>query len=277
MKSGSGRNITFPHTENFNTQSQYYNDLIWIDDTVMTFTHEATGGWQGSGAPKFTFVNSAGEQSSGIGIINFPISGGAGPRRVNVRWLVYYGPTYESIGMTETKSLILARCNGNCTAHDVSGQRGMVLESHSPPFVNAPYICENIEAGGTEPQEPGKPLFVTADRLGQWISFEAEYDLNNSIAKLYIDTQDGVQNSEGGTRPYKVWTAWDTSNSWWGISWLMGYWEARSGVNANSYFKIDELAIDTRYIGPPSGFRTVGSPPPPVRIPTPPSSLQVGQ
>ncbi|MBM9605736.1 polysaccharide lyase [Desulfopila inferna] len=266
---GSGRNITsFPHHENFNS-TEYVDALVLQYDDISTFTHESSGGWQGSGAPKFTFVSGSNEKGSGLGVWNLPSGSGSRVKRINIRWLAYYGSGYHNAQTSEVKTLIVRRSNADFSGIGDSGQRGMILEHHNSAE-QSPYICENIECGGQEPPEPGKTRFNIVDHLEEWISFEAELDLNTGVFSLFIDTLDGEQNSEGGRSPYQTYTYVDTSNWWYHVQRIMGYWEARSfsGSDPTAYFKLDEVVIDTNYIGPPSGFGSQGSIRPGVSIPS---------
>jgi hypothetical protein len=191
-----------------------------------------------------------GEDDTGIGTIFLPTD--APLRRANIRWLAYYGADYVSAHVEGAKTLILMRCNEDCSDQGLSGQRGMVTERKHDNGSMTPAVSENIEVTGDEPPEPGKVLFDIAQHLGEWISFEAEFDLDAGVSRLYIDTHGGEQSSAGG--PYKVYTDWETSNAWKELSWLMGYWEARVGSTSESFYLVDELVIATEYIGPPTGF-----------------------
>jgi hypothetical protein len=281
-----GANVSsWPYQQNFNTASGY-SDLVQLDPSILRFTHQATGGWNNSGCAKFTFLQQSGESGTGLGFWSLPTSGTQATKRINVRWLVYYGTGYAASKTQETKSLIVERCNETaCTSGVVSGRRGILLESGGGSAT--PYPCWNIECTGSEPQQPGMPFFDIRNYQGQWISMEAEWDTTTGDTKIYIDTQDGVFQSRGGTTPYKAYRNTSQANSmnWATVSYLMGYWEATRSITANSYFMMDELVIHRTYIGPPAGFGSGAPPPPPPpppptdpapgKIPLPPSGIGI--
>lgn len=270
VMTGSGRYIdSFPVTEDFNGRDSYVDDLVWIDDRVATFSHESDLGWQGSGAARYTFIENSEEADTFFGYWMLPRSPEEQVRTLHVRWLVYYGADYVEATPEPPKTLIVHRCNADCSDRGESGQRGMVMEETDGTWRKWPYIMENIETNGYDaPRESGKTAFNIADHLGEWISYEAEFDLDEGIARLFIDTRDGEQSSQGGTAPYQVYTDWNTSHAWYSVA-LMGYWERRVMGGGDAFFMVDEVTFDTEYIGPPEGFNDQPSPPSPPDVEQP--------
>jgi hypothetical protein len=88
---------SFPYTQNFDDSS--YDSAIETDNLVWTtqgatHTWEASGGWGGGGAAKFT-PPTGGEGYSGLGQIHFSADeNGDYPTHLNVRFLIYHGPTW---------------------------------------------------------------------------------------------------------------------------------------------------------------------------------------
>ncbi len=262
---------TFPASENFNTEQQYRDDLVWDDDGTSIWSHDPAGGWQGSGCAKFNFVPGTNERFSGLMGWLFPTNPANRIRRYNIRWLIYLGPDFSAAQAEGAKWFIGLRCNADCTEQGASGNRSQVIERFVSGSERWPAVCDNICCGEDYPdcrlnegqQESGFPIFNTADYLEQWVSLEAEYDLDAGRYRLYIDTQDGVFSSNGGATPYnQLNSVIDDSYWWFAAQKLMAYWEARAASGwsqAAAYYKIDEVVIDTRYIGPPAGFGGVSS------------------
>jgi hypothetical protein len=104
-------------------------------------------------------------------------------------------------------------------------------------------------------------------RHEEWISIEAEANIETGDINLYVHTQDGVhsglltsQNFEWPYTGLDVAPENPTNTVWAYIDILGGYWNEAIPADPNNYFMIDEFKIDTRYIGPPVGF--LADPPP---------------
>lgn len=275
------RNITLPHTESFNTLSSI-SDITWItrggpvprpeDGTV---TWEATGGWRGGGGIKITAPGGTYQGYSGLGSFD----GFASPNRLNVRFLLYFGSSFQR-QVQYDKLIVILR-----------DERGIDLGTLRPMIHDNERIVDGqlhrfwrptrgVGEGGTPPPDTNEFTLNGTNNVNQWVCFEYEVDLNAERFNLYINTTDGrhrglsssvslagefaeVADRNGGVgRP-------PTDFPITQLQILGGFWGygdgSDSGIpgsqrDANAYMKLDELVISNQFIGCPAGF--LDNPPP---------------
>ncbi|MEK7706295.1 MAG: putative metal-binding motif-containing protein, partial [Myxococcota bacterium] len=180
---------------------------------------------------------------------------GLSATQLNVRFLIYYGRTYAEHTPVQNKLFILNRSDGS---------RPMVITRNFDVWQTYG-ACDGTvcryEAGDYWPDGTDRLRIGAAERHDEWISVELEANATTGIIRLYVDTEDGalqglyveqpmVDSGTGGVYEY--------------VDIVGGYFHGGNTADAESYFKLDELAIDDQYIGPPVGFvttpATCGSP-----------------
>ena len=252
---------SLPYSENFNTNN--YSDLLWLTQGG-THTWMPTAGWRGSGAAKFTAPLAEGYTGLGQFLLS---SLPSIPEQLNLRFLIYYGSTWQEYG-PGGKLVILNR----------SGNRGrpMVIIrdwTDSGGTWETWGACDGTTCKYNNSAEPWWPDGSERLRIGnrhrerEWISLELEANTRTGIIKLYVDTQDGamsglyIEQPMVDSGPGGVWSHIDI------IGGYMNWGSIRQ--DPENYFMIDEVAINSQRIGPPAGFVTSS-----VR-PNPPSSVTV--
>lgn len=248
---------SLPHTENFDSTA-YVNDILWVT-AGGTHQHLATGGWRG-GAARFTPPTTEGY--TGVGAMYLGLSGPV-PEQLNVRFLVYFGSTYQEYG--PGNKLVIMNREGNrgrpmIITREWTDSRG----TYDTFGACDGTVCRYYDGGGYP--EGGDALRIgnsPLGREGEWISVELEANTTTGVTKLYIDTQDGTlsglyieqpmfDNGPGGTWSY--------------IDIIGGYFVASLRQDPNNYFMLDELQIDSRRIGPPAGFVSATRPNTPTNV-----------
>lgn len=233
----AARSIRLPFVEKFDTDT-YQRDLVWITQGA-THTWEPSGGWSG-GAAKFT-PPVTNEGYSGLGSFT-----GLSGTHINVRFLIYHGSTYVENEALQNKALIIWRG---------TEQRPMMI---SRPYndwmtygacdgTTCRYQGGDFWPDGTDSFRVGNP----PNREAQWICVEFEADSSSGIINIYLHTQDGALSGL-----YVSKTMGTPGEQWSYVDIIGGYFHPGGTADANNYFKIDELAISDRYIGPPQGFVT---------------------
>lgn len=253
----AGRNVgALPHEEHFDADN--YSDIVWVTQGA-THTWMPDAGWRG-GAAKFTPVLNV-EGYSGLGQFNNLRGQLNGPvTQLNVRWLVYHGSTWQEYG-PNNKVLINVR---------TSGSRPMIIARDHEDYVTwgacDGTVCR-YEGGDYWPD--GSDSFRVGNRPDnrelEWISVELESNSATGTLKLFIHTQDGEMSGLYVERSIPVGGTWDY------VDILGGYMSEAVQSDPNNYFLIDEVKIDTSYIGPPEGF--LENPPPPTPAPRPLGNL----
>jgi hypothetical protein len=259
----ASRSITsLPWSEGFNANN--YGDLLWTTQGA-THTWLPTGGWNGSGAAKFTPPNAEGY--SGIGQVL--LGGGLRPTQLNVRFLIYHGRTWSQVS-GGGKLVILNRQEGTTRPMLIYGEFPSNYGDSSWDSIGAcsGTVCRH-EGGDYWPN--GRETFRigngTTGRSHEWISVEIEANANNGAIRLYIDTRDNPQT-------LTISTTTSTGGTFTMMDILGGYMNrGNSRADAENYFVIDELAFSNTRIGPPAGFR--GSTPPPPQRPAAPVLISV--
>jgi len=204
----------------------------WVSQGA-THAYLPTGGWNGSGAAKFT-PPTGGQGYSGLSNL-----GSLNARRVNIRFLYYIGSTHNNLS-DNNKWLILLRSPYS------DGTRVMVLEhpyTSGPPSRMNVGVCANTACDYS--------IFNLYDYKEQWICFEFESNLDAGLTKVYVSTQDLVYS---GTMIKSYDISSPGTGIWDYIQILGGFYNAPIS-DPNAYSKYDELLVSTEgYIGPPPGF-----------------------
>jgi hypothetical protein len=248
----AARNVgTLPHEETFDT-NDYVSDLVWITQGA-THTWLENGGWRG-GAAKFTPPTSY-QGYSGVGQFNNLQHPNGDPlTQLNVRFLIYHGSTWEE-NAENNKVLIVVRSPIDERPMIISRQADVSYGNWVSYGACKGTEC-TYEAGGYWPDGSdtfriGNPPF---NREAEWISVELESDAANGVLRMYIHTQDGELNGLYVERPITA------SGEFTFVDILGGYMEFTTRADENTYFLLDEVRIDSSYIGPPEGF--LSDPPP---------------
>jgi hypothetical protein len=253
---------SLPYTENFNTNN--YSDLLWLTQGG-THTWMPTAGWQGSGAAKFTAPLAEGYTGLGQFLLS---SLPSIPEQLNLRFLIYYGSTWQEYGP-----------GGKLVIMNRSGNRGrpMVIIrdwTDSGGTWETWGACDGTTCKYNNSAEPWWPDGSERLRIGnghrerEWISLELEANTRTGIIKLYVDTQDGamsglyIEQPMVASGPGGVWSHIDI------IGGYMNWGSIRQ--DPENYFMIDEVAIGSQRIGPPVGFTSTSG-----TRPNPPTSVTV--
>lgn len=236
----------FPFRADFDRND--YNDMVKLTQGA-THTWDPNGGWSG-GAAKFT-PPTLNEGYCGLGQFSGIDRNVGNVRRLNVRFLIKHGPTFHTYAATN-KLVIMNRAAGTLRPMIISKNHQVVRDwrtyrpCHGTWCVPPVTDNEGLKIG----PDPGS-------RKNEWISVELEADLDRRVINLYIYTADGEVSGLYTVNPFI-----DDNDSGAGfferIDVLGGYFGKDYGrADAGNYFMIDELEIDSQYIGPPQGF--VGS------------------
>lgn len=253
---------SLPHVETFDTNA-YNSDITWTSQGG-THTWLPSGGWRG-GAAKFTPPTGEGGYS---GLGQFMMGMSPVPAQLNVRWLIYYGDTWREHGRGETNKLVIFVRNGNggrpmIIGRDWQSSGGTWETWGACDGTVCKYQGGDFWPDGSDRLRIGNP----PARERQWISVEFEANTSTGMIRLYVDSQDGalsglyVERPMDDTGPGGVWSYVDI---------IGGYFNGAATAHAENYYLIDELAIDSRRIGPPAGF--VGGAAP---APAAPSNVRV--
>ncbi|MET0051539.1 MAG: hypothetical protein ABW095_10730 [Candidatus Thiodiazotropha sp.] len=243
---------SFPYSQSFN-DSSYSPSMIWTSQGA-THTWMPTSGWRGTGAAKFTPPTSSGGYS-GLGQVFF-----ANPQnQINVRFLVYHGSTWREYGPNNKVIIINREENLDrpmIISREYSNQYGTWATYGACDGTVCNYQGGDYWPDGTDEFRIGD---LPSNREEEWISVEFEVNASRGTINMYIYTADGTLSglytsksmaSPGGSFRY--------------IDILGGYMAAAVQANPDNYFMIDDLVINTSYIGPPQGF--VGATPSPPTI-----------
>lgn len=237
---------SLPHSVSFDAND--YQDLIWISPGA-THTWMPQSGWHG-GAAKFTPPTDEGV--SGLG--QFILSGLPSiPAQLNVRFLIRHGATWREYG--PGNKLVIMNRDGN------RGRPMIITREFEPQNGGTPWetwgacdgtVCKYYDGDfwprGGDPLKIGDP--PTA-REEEWICVELEANTVTGMIKLYVDTLDQqlhglyVQRYMDDTGPGGTWAY---------IDMVGGYMAGSIQSHPDNYFMIDELTVDSKFIGPPAGF-----------------------
>lgn len=252
----ASRNITLPFDERFETSS-WTSDLRWAGQGG-TATWDEGGGWRNSGAVKIT-PPTLNEGYAGLG----SFLGFGNQTRFNVRFLAMFGSSYAQA--QGVKHIIVLRGEGSAlrpmeieNANLINGE----LRKFWAPCLGTTCALRNPN------NRTDQPFYVSrTSRVNEWVSIELETDLVAGRVNLYIHTQDGQVS--GLYSSYDMNLQEDPPFTSYPVTQLQGigfYWGPPGEYapvgsrDENTYMKIDELKIDNRYIGPPTGF--LNDPPP---------------
>ena len=244
---------SLPFSMNFDQNN--YSDVVWLSSGA-TQTWLPTGGWRG-GATKITPPNVEGYAGLGQFILSqLPVI----PEQLNVRFLVYYGPTWWENAVVG--KLIIMNRDGNRGRPMVIIRDGALAGQNWETWGACDGTVCKYEGGDFWPDGTDRLRIGDrpAGREQEWICVELEANTRTGMIRLYVDTQDGalsglyVERYMDDTGPGGTWAFVDI---------IGGYMKAAVRQDPGNYFMIDELVIDSRRIGPPAGFASVVSPRPP--------------
>jgi len=255
-KTTLARNVTLPHTENFDVSGSA-DDLLRATQGAIA-SWESSSGWRGGGAVKI--VPPLNEGYSNIGGINFPDQ-----TRLNVRWLMKFGRTYQ--GETPfNKLLILTRADNQRSNRPMIISNGELINGAEHRYWQVTQGIVNIGRPfnrGVEALDPATVYTLgTGYNTEEWVSFEYEVDLQAGRINLYINTEDGRYSGLHATVDMTVTENNPFGNPVAAIE-CIGCYFGEPGSEppffmppwtSDNYFLIDELVINNSYIGPPSGF-----------------------
>lgn len=234
-----------PMRETFDAAGDY-DDIVW--ETTDCHHSWSPDGYEG-GAAKFT-PPTVEQGSCGLG--QFIVSQlDTIPEQLNARFLILHGPTWIDYG--PTNKLVIMNRDGN------EGRPMIITRRYPdmPPWWETWGPCDGTvcryEGGdffpdGTDSLRIGHPPDA---REMEWISVELEANTTTGMIRLYVDTQDGeleglyVERPMDDTGPGGTWSFIDV---------IGGYIQEGSQADAGNYYMIDDLVIDSSYIGPPAGF-----------------------
>lgn len=259
-QASDARSVTLPHTESFDSQSSI-SDIAWVTEGA-TVTWLPTLGWRGGGATKITPPNTVNQGYGGVGSFD-----GFSTTSLNVRWLMNFGSSYAT-KTPGTKTIIMNR-NSTGIPAGFEAFRPMLLENgnnRNGEETKWWYPCLQIECTMYNPNDRlDQPLELTStQRINEWISFELEADLVARRVNLYIHTQDGQVSGLYASHDMATATREPSNSADYPIVMVQGigfFWGAAVvPADANTYVLIDEVKMDSRYVGPPAGF--LSDPPP---------------
>jgi len=259
------RDVTIPHPENFDAPGSA-DDLFWATEGGIA-AWESNSGWRGGGAVKI--VPPLSEGYAAIGGINF-----ANQTRLNVRWLMNFGRTYQGEA-TFNKLMIMAREDNQRFNRPMSISGGELVNGTIHRYWGVSQGIANMGRPFIRDVETLNPAEVftiaTGYNTDEWVSFEYEVDLQAGRINLYINTEDGRYSGLHSTVDMTV-TESDPASNPVNVIQCIGCYFSTPGSEPpffelpwtdTNYFLIDELVISDGYIGPPSGF---GDSPPPAAI-----------
>ena len=281
----AGINITsFPYVNHFSSQADVDEATHSGHETcVGTITWESSSGWSG-GAYKLRLNDlpngtcsppSKSEDTAGIGAYSW--TGFPNETQINVGALFYFGSNfYQPLDDDDLIKWMLLSAGGT------GYTRPMMALKHYGAGLDFKVwqACWDSNSTGCKDEfgqlyqnggccAPSEYSFQWDDRLEEWIWIEFEV-VTGGNTTVYIYTSDGelsgitAQTNTNTTSPYIT-----NFNE-------MSYWEGASGTTADTYVMVDELTIDTAYIGPPAGFLGGDTTPPSVFLPLPSGELAAG-
>jgi hypothetical protein len=255
LSSQAGRSITLPHEERFDTNA-WLSDLPWVGQGG-TVTWEQSGGWGGGGAVKIT-PPTLNEGYAGLGAFN----GFGNQTQFNVRFLAWFGSSYAEKAQG-VKHVIVHRGTAlrPMEIENVNQVNGELRKFWTP--------CLGTVCALRNPNDrTDQPFYVSGThRVNEWVSIEFETDLLAGRVNLYIHTQDGQVSglyssfdmSRQESPPFTNYPVTELQ----GIGFYWGQPDEYAPVatrDEHTYMKVDEVRLDSRYIGPPAGF--LDNPPP---------------
>lgn len=241
--------VSFPYNLDFDGGASSLEGLIWATDGASV-THQTSGCWSGGCAK---FVPSTSDNSyAALGGFNFP----ANTRRVNVRYLMYFGPDYLRNLNTRHKHILMHR------ATDVSGDRGMayIWRTGGATTDLSVGACDNTdcryEGGKTRPD--GTESFLISEHLQEWVSFEVEFDTVNHRVRIYVTTRDGALNDHL-LAERQIHSINSSQDYWSRLSVLGAFIDLGTTASPGMYWMTDEVVMSNTHIGPPAGFAGAGT------------------
>lgn len=243
--------VTLPYENTFTTQTDLDNAAdTWGDNECQTWTLEQGAGFDGSPVAVSTFHNCGQDVQGGLGEFHWASQSDEANHtsHTNVGFLAYFGSTYPDATGDDQK-IVLFLDNEGARPKMQQGQWTEQNITTFAPCSSAGGHC--YFADGSE-YPTLVDTFKIEDYLEQWVWIEYEVIQNTSV-KLYIYTQDGVFS---GLYLDNV-TYGAEATSQYAMQHLFAYWaDDITGVDSNSYVKLDNLNIAESFIGPPTGFLT---------------------
>lgn len=201
---------------------------------------EHSTGWNGDGAVKMylgtpsdpTWAHYSGWYRPTVDESSFQSD------RIHVRWCAQFGPgLFQSLG-DGGKLLIVHRI---VTNRDINPRVMAHIHNYSSTGRQI-YSDNNIDNG-----PPRSPVFTLDDKAQQWMCFEIGVSQLNNTREFWATLQGGPEVLlETGTL--------NRTDGIWSAGAEFGYWGPVSNVNADAWWKLDELVISNTKIGPPPGF-----------------------
>lgn len=253
--SNADRSISLPHEEHFDS-SAWYADLPWHTQGG-TVTRLEQGGWKNSGAVKIT-PPTVGQGYAGIG----SFIGFGKQTQLNVRYLMNFGSSFTAKAPTG-KQVIMNRTAGRNQGvfRPILQDNGNLRSGMQTKWF---YPCLQILCTMHNPRDRfDQPFEVYANgrRANEWVSFELEADLTRKVVNLFIHTEDGKVRGLYASHDMNQQEKFNSAD--FPIVMIQGigfFWHRADEVapvetrDNNTYLLIDEVKIDNKYIGPPSGF-----------------------
>jgi len=247
---------SLPFSLNFDENN--YPDLLWLSSGA-THTWMPASGWRG-GAAKITPPNVEGYAGLGQFYINRLA---VIPEQINVRYLAYYGPTWWEYG-PGGKQIIINR-DGNRGRPMIILRDGALAGQNWETWGACDGTVCKYEGGDFWPDGTDRLRIGDrpAGREAEWISFELEANTRTGMIRLYVDTQDGALS---GLYIERYMSDTGTGGTWSYVDIIGGYMQAALRQDPGNYFMLDELAIDSKRIGPPAGFVNTVTPRSPTNV-----------
>jgi hypothetical protein len=237
--------------ENFNQGDLPYS-FNWYkfgySDNPITTYHDSTGGVNNSGCHRIPL--------GGPSRTNFDVHFGRSLPNLTEYYLRFYLWVNPGFNTDPGQNWKLTYNYTNTNEGFVFWMRPMAGgQGFQPAFYSAAY---NSDLTKTE----NVPTFYLKNFKGQWICFEYYYNLATRTVRLWITTPGGEYNQT----LYINSSAFNNNGSYFTSLKIGAYWD---GTGDDNYFKLDEVVLSDRYIGP------VGITPNPA--PSAPSNLRVIQ
>src|SRR5690349_18198425 len=225
---------SLPHEEHFDTNA-YASDIVW---TVQGGTHAymPNSGWKG-GAAKFT-PPTTGEGVSGLG--QFMLGLSSVPEQLNVRFLVYYGSTWNQY--SNGNKLVIMNRDGNRGRPMIISRAVGSGDTRWETWGACDGTVCRYEGGDYWP-DGTDTLRIGNSPIGrehQWISVEFEANTRTGMIRMYVDSEDGRLNGLYIERPMDD---TGTGGVWSYIDTVGGYMAQTVRADPENYFMIDELKI----------------------------------
>ena len=241
------RSITLPHTQTFDSYSDY---SPYIKTECGGTVTDSPDGWSGRAmkiTPPTSPCTGSGSNGGTNGLFwhNF-----TGTSRINIRFLMKFGPTINANwqGQNEIKFVEPNGSGGRV------GMGGWYEESSffAPGVYPWPsnwvvYRTPGTNTGDHNHANGPVQVYDGGAFSNVWFVYEYENNCADGTATTYITTSDGTQY----TVTANPITCGENITT---IRPPAGYFNGYASSNAGAYIMIDEMVISNTYIGPPDGF-----------------------